>query len=85
MSAFHVLKAELKKQGCLDLVQKCLNSGALTQHQAKQVEAQIARHAADEIAIAKAIHPGPSLQEIIKHGYFSDLPKAPFQRGAHLL
>jgi hypothetical protein len=41
MSAFHALLAELKAQRCLDLVQKCLGNGALTQQQAKLVAAEI--------------------------------------------
>jgi hypothetical protein len=79
MSAFHALMAELKAVRCLDLVQKCLQSGALTPAQATKVQAEIKSHAAEDLVIAKAIPPGPPLTEIVKHGYFSELPRAPFQ------
>jgi hypothetical protein len=75
MSAFHALLAELKAQRCLDLVQKCLGSGALTLEQAKKVAAEINSHAVEDIVISKAIPPGPPLTEIVKRGYFSELPK----------
>jgi hypothetical protein len=43
MSAFHALMAELKAQRCLDLVQKCLGSGALSQEQAAKIKSSSAR------------------------------------------
>jgi hypothetical protein len=80
MSAFHALMAELKAVRCLDLVQKCLQSGALTPAQATKVQAEIKSHAAEDLVIAKAIRPGPPIDQIIKHGWFHALPQAPFQR-----
>jgi hypothetical protein len=79
MSAFHALMAELKAVRCHDLVQKCVGNGALTPQQAKRLVAEINRESANEIGLSKAIPPGPPIAEIIKHGYFSELPRAPFQ------
>jgi hypothetical protein len=84
MAAFHMLQAELKAQELRQRLAKCLESGALTQHQAKQVETEINTRAATEMLFAKATRPGPTIQEIVRHGYFSDLPRAPFQRAAGL-
>jgi hypothetical protein len=84
MSAFHMLQAELRAQENRLLVAKCVTSGALTPEKANLVNAEIDARAAADMALAKAIRPGPSLQEIVRHGYFSDLPRAPFQRAAGL-
>jgi hypothetical protein len=80
MAAFDVLKAELKAKHCLDLVQKALDTGALTPEKAKQAKDWLAPRAAADIQIAKAIPLGPTLPEIVKGGYFDSLPAAPFQR-----
>jgi hypothetical protein len=80
MSYFHVLQAQLAAQDRRQILAKCVASGALTPEQGAKVEAEIADHAANEQELAKAIRPGPSLQEIVRHGYFSELPKARFQR-----
>jgi hypothetical protein len=80
-SYFHILQARLKEQECRQLLAKCLDSGALTQQRASQVETRINARAAEEMVLAKAIPsvPPPPLAEIVAKGWFSELPRAPFQ------
>jgi hypothetical protein len=74
------LQAELKERRALDMVLKCLDTGALTEPQAKKATAWVKHRAAEDIMLAKAVPPGPPLTEIVKHGWWVALPNAPFQR-----
>jgi hypothetical protein len=79
MSAYHVLQAQLAAQDRRQLLTKCIAIGALSQEQGAKVKARIDAREADDVDLAKSLRPGPSLTEIVKQGYFSELPQAPFQ------
>ena len=70
-------------------IMNCIAEGALTMEQAARIEAEIhaienAEAAAPLLAKAIGFHARrrPSAQEIIKNGWFFELPRAPHQRAA---
>jgi hypothetical protein len=82
MAQFEMLQAALKAQDVRQLLAKCETSGALTREQAAKVKARIDAGEAADMELAKSIRPGPTLQEIVRRGYFSELPRAPNQVAA---